>query len=82
VVVDAGCELVVEGWGCVVVVAASAGGLKLKVAAATTPIAPVRSVPVRTRLGHRSDHARCLDKTNRSSSVVIGDRDAARLQAS
>jgi hypothetical protein len=82
VLVDAGCELVVEGLGCVVVVAASAGRLKLKVAAATAPIAPARSTPVRTRLGHPSNRERCLDKANRSSSVVMGDRDAARLQAS
>lgn len=74
VAVDAGCELVVEGSGCFAD-AASAETLKLKVAAATAPIAVARSTPARTRLGHRCDRERCLDKANRASSVVVRDRD-------
>jgi hypothetical protein len=74
VAVDAGCELVFKGSGCFAV-APHADTLRLKVAAATEPIAMARSTPLRTPLGHPSDRERCLDKANRASSIVMRDRD-------
>jgi hypothetical protein len=73
VVVDRGCELVVEG-SKYLGVAAPACALKFKVAAATTQIALARRTRVRTRLGQTTaDRERCLDGTNRASSIVMRD---------